>query len=174
MSRDFVFPDTNAPRDPIIESLVRMSRSAASTGLSRRSLLAGAGAAGLLSLLAACGTGGTTPSGGGATSAGLTPATDLSDTEKTVRWSNWTLYLDYDDASGKVALAGQCEPRGVRPYTLVRRAEPVDRCRTHSDVVDVPAVVPIAAVDSQIEADPDAVSLAGVVAEIDPRLAPGA
>lgn len=100
MSRDIVFPDTNAPRDPMIESLVRMSRSAAGTGLTRRSLLAGAGAAGLLSLLAACGTGGTTPSGGGATSAGLTPATDLSDTEKTVRWSNWTLYLDYDDASG--------------------------------------------------------------------------
>jgi spermidine/putrescine transport system substrate-binding protein len=100
MSREFVFPDANAPRDPMIESLVRMSRQAAGTGLTRRSLLAGAGAAGLLSLLAACGTGGTTPSGGGETGAALTPATDLSDTEKLVRWSNWTLYLDYDDSSG--------------------------------------------------------------------------
>lgn len=81
------------PEDPLTRELVQQARAAA---VSRRSVLAGAaGAAGLGALLAACGTGG---AGGGATTgAGITPGTDVSDTEKLVRWANWTFYLDYDD-----------------------------------------------------------------------------
>ncbi len=79
----------STPADPMIRALVRAQRHA----VSRRSVLAlGAGLAGGGALLAACGTGGT-PSAGSSTG----PAQDLSETEKLVRWANWTLYLDYDD-----------------------------------------------------------------------------
>ncbi len=72
--------------------------------ISRRSLLRGAGGLGAAALLTACGTagtgGGATPTAGTApTAAGPTPAQDVSATEKTVAWANWTLYLDYDDAT---------------------------------------------------------------------------
>jgi spermidine/putrescine transport system substrate-binding protein len=72
--------------------------------VSRRSVLRGAGALGLGAFLAACGTpgsggGGAPPAGGPATAAGPTPAQDVSATEKTVAWANWTLYLDYDEAT---------------------------------------------------------------------------
>ncbi|NTW41147.1 MAG: spermidine/putrescine ABC transporter substrate-binding protein [Cellulomonadaceae bacterium] len=76
------------PADPTIRALVQAQR-----GVSRRSVLAGgAGLAGVGALLAACGTGGTSagPSASG-------PVVDVSDTEKIVRWANWTLYLDYDE-----------------------------------------------------------------------------
>ncbi|HVN12461.1 MAG TPA: spermidine/putrescine ABC transporter substrate-binding protein [Kineosporiaceae bacterium] len=76
------------------------SGSPATSGLSRRALLAGAGGLGLGAVLAACGTSGTatSPGGGGSasgsTSAGPSPAQDRSDTEKIVNWANWPLYLD--------------------------------------------------------------------------------
>lgn len=71
--------------------------------LSRRSLLVGAGA---LSLggLAACGTSGTpgvSDSGSTTGEAKPTAAADTSATDKTVNWANWTLYLDYDEATKK-------------------------------------------------------------------------
>jgi spermidine/putrescine transport system substrate-binding protein len=50
-----------------------------SKSLTRRNVLAGVGAAGAAATLAACGGG-----AGGAADA------------NTVRWANWTLYLDYD------------------------------------------------------------------------------
>lgn len=68
--------------------------------ISRRSLLRGAGGLGLGAFLAACGTpgsgGGTAPADAPAAT-GPTPAQDVSATEKTVAWANWTLYLDYDE-----------------------------------------------------------------------------
>jgi spermidine/putrescine transport system substrate-binding protein len=72
------------------------------TGVSRRSLLRGAGGLGLGALLAACGTSGAPGTGGAPasaapTAAGPAPAQDVSATEKTVAWANWTLYLDYDE-----------------------------------------------------------------------------
>jgi len=78
-----------------------------SSRISRRSLFRGAGGLGAAALLAACGTPGT---GGAAATAGPTasaaptaagpaPAQDVSATEKTVAWANWTLYLDYDEAT---------------------------------------------------------------------------
>lgn len=80
---------TRMPADPMIRALVQAQR----RSVSRRTLLAsGAGMAGVGALLAACGTGGTP-----AASPGSSGGEDLSDTEKLVRWANWTLYLDYDD-----------------------------------------------------------------------------
>jgi spermidine/putrescine transport system substrate-binding protein len=64
--------------------------------LSRRSLLAGAGALGLGGALTACGTSGTTGQSGGG-DAKPASVVDRSDSEKIVNWANWTLYLDYDD-----------------------------------------------------------------------------
>lgn len=80
---------TRMPADPMIRALVQAQR----RSVSRRTLLAsGAGVAGVGALLAACGTGGTPSASPGGNGGG-----DLSDTEKLVRWANWTLYLDYDD-----------------------------------------------------------------------------
>ncbi|MGV8968073.1 MAG: polyamine ABC transporter substrate-binding protein [Cellulomonas sp.] len=84
------------PADPLIRSLVQQARQSQQGSVSRRSVLAGAaGVAGVGALLAACGTGGTpgaSPSPGG-------PGKDVSATDKNVFWANWTLYLDYDEAT---------------------------------------------------------------------------
>ncbi|HEY4616233.1 MAG TPA: spermidine/putrescine ABC transporter substrate-binding protein [Citricoccus sp.] len=94
-------PGATGPQDPAVSALVQLARESASRRVSRRSLLAGAGGLGLASLLAACGTGGgTTPAGGEQSSGQLSPAEDRSAEDPTLRWSNWTLYLDYDDAKG--------------------------------------------------------------------------
>ncbi|MEN3359597.1 MAG: spermidine/putrescine transport system substrate-binding protein [Mycobacteriales bacterium] len=85
------------PVDPTIRDLINAR-------LSRRSVLFGAAGAGLAAALAGCGTGpSSTSSGAGGSSAPakLSPAADKSDTEKTVNWANWTLYLDYDDKTKK-------------------------------------------------------------------------
>lgn len=60
-------------------SLSPEARSIINSQISRRALIAGAGGIGAAGLLTACG------GGGGGSSA-----------EGTVRWANWTLYLDYD------------------------------------------------------------------------------
>jgi spermidine/putrescine transport system substrate-binding protein len=80
------------PLPPEAEAIIRMQR-----GLSRRSLMSGAGLVGLGSVLAACGTSGTTTGGGAQSTGKPSPAADKSDTDKVVNWANWTLYLDYDD-----------------------------------------------------------------------------
>jgi len=69
--------------------------------LSRRTAMTGmAGLVGVAGL-AACGSSGKNPtagSTGGATSEGrVKAATDLSDTEKLVNWSNWPSYMDVDE-----------------------------------------------------------------------------
>ncbi len=84
-----------AAMPPEVRALVRAQ---AQSQLSRRSALRGAGLLGLGAFLAACGTSGT-PTGGDS-SATVEPAKDVSDTEKTVAWANWTLYLDYDETTG--------------------------------------------------------------------------
>ncbi|CAB4540507.1 MAG: extracellular solute-binding protein [Actinobacteria bacterium] len=61
------------------------------TQVTRRALFGGAGALSLAALLAAC-----TPGGGKKT---LTPAKDLSSSEKTVIWDNWPYYMDGEDGS---------------------------------------------------------------------------
>jgi spermidine/putrescine transport system substrate-binding protein len=80
---------TDRPSGPI-----RHHDPALARGLvSRRSMLAGIGATGLASLLAACGTKGTA----GKADPTAQAATDRSDTEKVVSWSNWPEYIDVDD-----------------------------------------------------------------------------
>ncbi|GAA1225334.1 ABC transporter substrate-binding protein [Rhodoglobus aureus] len=73
------------PTDPMIRELIRHAQNSA---MNRRTLLSGAavGATGLA--LAACSTG---PDE-------LTAAPDESDANKKVRWDNWALYIDVDDA----------------------------------------------------------------------------
>ncbi len=97
-------PRRRPPADPMVRALIQQARGAAaarrastgSAGLSRRQFLTvGAGVAGTAALLAACGTGGAP---GASSSALPSPATDVSDAEKLVRWANWTLYLDQNDA----------------------------------------------------------------------------
>ena len=89
---------TRPPRPPLSPQAAALVRAQ----LSRRSLLAGAGALGLGALLGGCGTSGTpTSAGGSATTSGPKAAADVSDTDKRVDWSNWTLYLDYDDKTKK-------------------------------------------------------------------------
>ncbi|MGO2805443.1 ABC transporter substrate-binding protein [Glutamicibacter arilaitensis] len=75
----------------------RLLRGIGSAQASRRSVLAGSAGLALAGLLSACGT----KSTGTAASAALSPAKDLSDSEKIVNWANWTLYLDYDDETRK-------------------------------------------------------------------------
>jgi spermidine/putrescine transport system substrate-binding protein len=73
-----------------INSLSPEARAIIRAQVSRRSVLAGVGAVSAAGLLAACGTGSST---------GAKVAVDVSDTEKIVRWANWTYYLDFDEAS---------------------------------------------------------------------------
>ena len=61
------------------------------TQVTRRTLFGGAGALSLAAVLAAC-----SPGGGKKT---LTPAKDLSETEKTLVWDNWPYYMDGEDGS---------------------------------------------------------------------------
>lgn len=73
----------NDPLSPEIRDLVRAQ-------LSRRGVIAGVGGLGAVGLLAACGTKAST---GGSPSSTTTGGT--------VRWANWTLYLDYDSKTKK-------------------------------------------------------------------------
>lgn len=62
--------------------------------MSRRGVIAGVGGLGVAGLLAACGTSSPKPATSGSPSA-------VADTGGTVRWANWTLYLDYDSKTKK-------------------------------------------------------------------------
>jgi spermidine/putrescine transport system substrate-binding protein len=59
--------------------------------VTRRAVIGGAGAVSIASLLAAC-----APGGGAKT---LTPAEDVSATEKVLTWDNWPYYMDGEDGS---------------------------------------------------------------------------
>ncbi|EYR64294.1 polyamine ABC transporter substrate-binding protein [Actinotalea ferrariae CF5-4] len=84
------------PSDPVVRAIVR-AQLAQRSQVSRRSVLqTGAGVAGMGALLAACGTGGA-PSGEATATGGAVQ--DVSESDPTVNWANWTLYLDYDDQS---------------------------------------------------------------------------
>lgn len=72
------------PQDPMMRQLVLMARH----NMTRRAALAGLGGTAAALSLASC-----APAG----DAALTPATDLSDSEKVLTWHNWPLYMDEDD-----------------------------------------------------------------------------
>src|SRR5512135_3498562 len=88
-------------RPPLSPEAAAVIRAMSAGRLTRRSLLGGAGALGLGAMLAACGTKGSTATSSSAASgaAKLAPAKDISQSDKVIRWANWTLYLDYDEAT---------------------------------------------------------------------------
>jgi spermidine/putrescine transport system substrate-binding protein len=80
--------------------------------LSRRTLFRGTGAVALGGLLAACGTQGTAKGGAPATARA---ATDVSDTDKVVNWSNWPEYIDVDDKTkARPTLAAFTKSTGIK------------------------------------------------------------
>ena len=83
------------PQDPRVRALIaQAARPRSTSGLSRRQFLAAAlGTVGTGALLAACGT-----AGAPSATASRSGAVDVSATDKTVHWANWTLYLDQNDA----------------------------------------------------------------------------
>ena len=91
------------PEDPMMRDLVKMARRHQMT---RRAALAGAGATAATLALAAC-------APGGSTGEALTPATDLSDSEKTLIWHNWSLYMDEDDNGKYPTLEKFTEQSGI-------------------------------------------------------------
>jgi spermidine/putrescine transport system substrate-binding protein len=76
--------------------------------LSRRTLFRGAGAVGLGTLIAACGTKAQAPK-----SSQERAATDKSDQEKLVNWSNWPEYIDVDDAGKRPTLEAFTKKTGI-------------------------------------------------------------
>jgi spermidine/putrescine transport system substrate-binding protein len=74
-------------QDPMFKQLVSAIKQSQVT---RRTALAGLGASATALTLAAC-----APA---ATKKELTPAKDLSASEKSIIWHNWSLYMDEDDA----------------------------------------------------------------------------
>lgn len=95
------------PQDPIIRQLVAQARA---SQVSRRRLLQGAGLGAASLLLAACAPGG---------SADVTPAEDLSDTDKTLTWSNWPAYMDEDDDGNYPTLMRFQEQLGIEVNYVV-------------------------------------------------------
>jgi spermidine/putrescine transport system substrate-binding protein len=90
------------PEDPMIRELVRMARQST---VSRRAVLAGTGGAAAALALAACG-----PTGAPKPSAG----TDVSATDKTMTWANWSYYLDEnDDGTAYPTLVAFQEQSGI-------------------------------------------------------------
>ena len=79
------------PADPTVRGLIRAARSA---DLSRRSLLTAGTLGGAAAVLSACVPPPLPPAAG---SVALELPVDVSDTDKVVRWANWTAYLDMDD-----------------------------------------------------------------------------
>ena len=73
-------------QDPMFKQLLSLVQNSQMT---RRTAIAGLGASAAALSLAAC-----APASG---PKALTPATDLSDTEKLLIWHNWSLYIDEDD-----------------------------------------------------------------------------
>ena len=95
------------PLSPEARTLISMSRSS----LSRRRVLQVAGAGGVAAALAACGAGG----GDQSSSAAPSPtATDKSDSDKTIVWSNWPLYLDEDGNGAHPTLAAFEKQTGIK------------------------------------------------------------
>ena len=90
------------PEDPFIRSLVLQAQRAQ---FSRRGMLKGAGIGAAALALAAC-----SPGGSGKPK----PAQDKSDTDKTVRWDNWALYLDVDDDGNYPSLEAFSAQTGIK------------------------------------------------------------
>ncbi len=84
-------PRRQPPADPMVRDLIRAARQ---WSLSRRAMLTGGLGASAAATLAACSPPPLPPAKGAV--APKLP-TDVSATDKVVRWANWTAYLDMDD-----------------------------------------------------------------------------
>ena len=103
------------PADPMIQQLIRRAQRAQ---LGRRTLLTGAGAGAAALALAACSTGG---------AAKPKAAADKSAAEKSIRWDNWALYIDVDDAGDYPTLDAFTTKTGIK----VKYTEAVDDNNTY-------------------------------------------
>jgi len=103
------------PADPMIQQLIRQAQRAK---LGRRTLLTGAGAGAAALALAACSTGGATKP---------KAAVDKSAAEKSIRWDNWALYIDVDDAGDYPTLDAFTTKTGIK----VKYTEAVDDNNTY-------------------------------------------
>lgn len=91
------------PQDPMLRQLVVMARE---HQMSRRAALAGLGGTAAALSLASCAP---------AATSSLTPATDLSDTEKVLVWHNWPAYMDEsEDGSSYPTLDRFQEQTGIQ------------------------------------------------------------
>ncbi|MEY4418204.1 MAG: hypothetical protein RIQ88_642 [Actinomycetota bacterium] len=91
----------NLPEDPQLREMVKM---ALQHKVTRRAVLGGAVATSAAALLAAC-----APSG----PKELTPAKDVSDSDPTLIWSNWSLYIDVDEKGKSPTLATFQKETGI-------------------------------------------------------------
>jgi spermidine/putrescine transport system substrate-binding protein len=89
------------PQDPMMRQLVQMARGKM---LSRRATLLGLGGTAAVLSLASC---------AGDTQGALTPAEDLSDSEKVLVWHNWPLYMDGEDDASYPTLNRFMEQSGI-------------------------------------------------------------
>ncbi|MEX1079362.1 MAG: spermidine/putrescine ABC transporter substrate-binding protein [Homoserinimonas sp.] len=89
------------PEDPMIRELIRQARRAQ---VSRRTMLAGAGAGVTALTLAACSTGG---------DEAPVSAEDNSANDKTLNWANWAAYIDEDDDGNYPTLMRFQEQTGI-------------------------------------------------------------
>ena len=89
-------------RDPMFQQLL----AAAKSPVTRRAALTGAGATAAMLALAAC-----SPGGGKKT---LTPAKDVSDSEKVVVWDNWPYYMDGNDDPQSPTIKGFEAQSGIK------------------------------------------------------------
>ncbi len=94
------------PEDPMIRSLIAQAKRAQ---ISRRAMLAGTGAGATALALAACSTG----------TDELSPAEDVSDTDKTLNWANWPFYIDEDEEGGYPTLERFQEQTGIEVTYLI-------------------------------------------------------
>jgi len=89
------------PQDPMMRQLVQMARGKM---LSRRATLLGLGGTAAVLSLASC---------AADTKSALTPAADLSDSEKVLVWHNWPLYMDGEDDGSYPTLNRFQEQSGI-------------------------------------------------------------
>ncbi|MGO4689303.1 ABC transporter substrate-binding protein [Glaciibacter sp. 2TAF33] len=104
------------PSDPMIQQLIREAQRAQ---MGRRALLGGLGGGAAALALAACSTGGA--------AARPTAASDKSDSDKTLNWDNWALYIDVDDNGGYPTLEAFTAETGIK----VNYSEAVDDNNTY-------------------------------------------
>jgi spermidine/putrescine transport system substrate-binding protein len=90
------------PQDPMLRALIERAQR---MRLSRRQMLGGMGLSAAALSLAACSTG---------DAAKPKEATDTSDKDKVVRWANWPLYLDVDDAGKYPTLQAFEKETGIK------------------------------------------------------------